>query len=184
MPNYRRASVGGATYFFTVKTHCNRPWLMLPDVRYALRQAIRQTRASFPFNIDAWVLLPEHMHCIWRLPEGDANFSARWSCIKRSVSQACRDRFARISSQRNASRRDRGESIVWQRRFWEHVITDVEDFQRHVDYVHWNPVKHGHVKTVVDWPYSTFHQFVARGIYPSDWGGRSDKSCTDEDFGE
>lgn len=137
-------------------------------VRDALREAIRQTRLTAPFDIDAWVLLPDHLHCIWTLPQGDANFSMRWSMIKRYVSRQCGDAFGvkEISS----SRARRHESGLWQRRFWEHQIRDDGDFARHVDYIHWNPVKHGLAARAADWPYSTFHRFVRDGAYPSDWG--------------
>jgi putative transposase len=144
------------------------PVLTETPVRDALREAIRKTRLTAPFDVDAWVLLPDHLHCIWTLPHGDANFSMRWSQIKRYVSQQCGDTFG--IKEKSASRTKRHESGLWQRRFWEHQIRDEGDFARHVDYIHWNPVKHGLVLRATDWPYSTFHRFVRNGAYRPDWG--------------
>jgi putative transposase len=168
MPNYRRANTSGATYFFTVVTNGRKPYLTNDDVRKALREGIELTREQHPFIIDAWVLLPDHLHCIWTLPEGDSNFSIRWAKIKQSVSNSCASLYVDPSTL-NSSQKNRGESGFWQRRFWEHLIRDELDYERHVDYIHWNPVKHGHVDRCVDWPHSTFHRYVARGIYPEDW---------------
>jgi putative transposase len=168
MPNYRRARVAGGTYFFTVNTLQRLPVLTEVPVREALREAIRLTRLHNPFHIDAWVLLPDHLHCVWTLPEGDANYSVRWAKIKRHVSQQCGDAFGMKDV--SASRTRRHESGLWQRRFWEHQIRDDADYARHVDYVHWNPVKHGLVDRACDWPHSTFHRFVRDGVYSEDWG--------------
>ena len=168
MPNYRRANVAGGTYFFTVNTLRRLPVLIEGPVRDTLREAIRRTRETHPFDIDAWVLLPDHLHCIWTLPEGDADFSIRWAKIKRFVSKTCGTEFG--VQDLSASRQARSESGLWQRRFWEHQIRDEMDFIRHVDYIHWNPVKHGHVTRATDGRYSTFHRFVRDGVYPPDWG--------------
>jgi putative transposase len=168
MPNYRRADVAGGTYFFTVNTLRRLPVLTETAVRNALREAIRQTRLTDPFDINAWVLLPDHLHCIWTLPPGDANFSLRWAKIKRYVSKQCGEAFS--IKDLSASRTKRHEAGLWQRRFWEHQIRNDWDFARHVDYIHWNPVKHGLVSRAVDWPYSTFHSYVRRGVYQPDWG--------------
>lgn len=168
MPNYRRANITGGTYFFTVNTLRRLPILTEPPVRAALREAIRQTRAIHSFDIDAWVLLPDHLHCIWTLPEGDADFSIRWAKIKRYVSKECRAEFG--AQDLSESRNKRREAGLWQRRFWEHQIRDDADLARHVDYIHWNPVKHELVAQASDWPYSTFHRYVGAGVYSSDWG--------------
>ena len=168
MSNYRRANVAGGTYFFTVNTLRRLPVLTEAPVRTALRDAIRQTRLTHPFNIDAWVLLPDHLHCIWTLPQGDADFTLRWSTIKRLVSKQCGQEYG--IKDVSPSRAKRHESGLWQRRFWEHQIRDDHDFSRHVDYIHWNPVKHGLASRAIDWPYSTFPRFVEDGVYPSDWG--------------
>ena len=168
MPNYRRADLPGATYFFTVITANRQPLLTLEPVRDSLRNAIALVRRTHPFTIDAWVLLPDHLHCIWTLQADDADFSVCWSIIKRLVSQQCRAYTARITS---ASRQKRRELPFWQRRFWEHRIRDESDFERHADYIHWNPVKHSWVALAADWPYSTFHRYRQQGIYSSTWGG-------------
>lgn len=183
MPDYRRANVTGGTYFFTVATHRRQPLLTHDDVRQALREGIRKAKERFPFKIDAWALLPDHLHCIWTLPEGDADFSTRWGMIKRYVSQQCAARYCH-SQRSSASRIRRKEAGLWQRRFWEHQIRDDEDYRRHVDYIHWNPVKHGYAQHVKDWPYSTFHRFVSEGHYPPDWGGDQVSLDTDDSFGE
>ena len=170
MSNCRRATTSNASYFFTVVAYRRQPILCDEMIRYALRTAIETVRATRPFIIDAWVLLPDHLHCIWTLPEGDADFSTRWMMIKRAVSLACADRYRRADWM-TASRRKHRESTIWQRRFWEHQIRNEDDFIRHADYLHFNPVKHGHVQCVADWPYSTFHRYQRDGIYPPDWAG-------------
>lgn len=138
MPEYRRASTKGGTYFFTVNTYRRQPVLIDEDVRDALREGIDKTREVMPFQILAWVLLPDHLHCIWMLPEGDADFAKRWGMIKRHVSQCCGDRLNH-EEWLSESRRKRNETSLWQRRYWEHQIRDEADFARHVDYIHWNP---------------------------------------------
>ena len=168
MPSYRRSKAPGATYFFTVNTYHRRPHFAHELARAALRDAIRSIRASHPFEIDAWILLPDHLHCLWTLPDGDADFSLRWSLIKRHVSKLCAGTMVNARLLTTAQRKN-DEAGFWQRRFWEHQIRDDEDFARHADYIHWNPVKHGHAKRPADWPYSTFHRFVERGVYPANW---------------
>ncbi|WP_336315814.1 REP-associated tyrosine transposase [Stutzerimonas stutzeri] len=165
MSRYRRAHVPGATYFFTVNLLNRRSDLL---VRYIdlLREAVRATRSRHPFHIDAWVVLPDHMHCVWTLPDGDSDFALRWKVIK----------FAFVrrlpkTEVLTATQRSRGERGIWQRRYWEHLIQDERDYRHHVDYVHRNPLKHGLVEHVVDWPYSSFHRAVRAGDYPVDWCG-------------
>jgi putative transposase len=172
MPNYRRAHAKGGTYFFTVVTHKRQRILCDEFFRQALRTGIQTTQKCYPFIIDAWVLLPDHLHCIWTLPPDDADFGGRWSMIKRFVTKQCNEKFKRAAWV-SASRQNRFESTLWQRRFWEHQIRDEADYQRHMDYVHYNPVKHGLVKQVSDWPYSTFHRYARHGIYEKDWAGVS-----------
>jgi len=156
--------------------------LTLPQSRRALRSAIDDTRKLLPFIIEAWVLLPEHLHCIWSLPEGDGDFSKRWGMIKAGFSKQVR---GLLEQERllTVSREKHRETSLWQRRFWEHAIRDEEDFRRHVDYMHYNPVKHGLVERVSDWPHSTFRNYVAKGIYSEDWGG-GDAKGFDQGFGE
>ncbi len=167
MPCYRRF-VTGTTYFFTVVTHRRRPILCDDPVRLALRHAIERVRLRLPFTTDAMVLMPDHLHCIWTLPDDDANFSSRWMQIKHHVSYHCSKLYPLTMSE---SRTRRRTASIWQRRFWEHQIHDDIDMERHVDYIHFNPVKHGLVSTASDWPYSTFGRFVRSGLYPADWGG-------------
>jgi putative transposase len=183
MPEYRRIKIKGGAYFFTVVTHERRPLLLNEQVRKALREGIQEVRQAMPFSIDAWVLLPDHLHTIWTLPENDDNFASRWAVIKRIVNQRCGS-LKEISGPISDSRIKRSEFPLWQRRFWEHCIRDELDLQRHLDYIHWNPVKHGYVNRVIDWPYSTFHRYVPQGIYPDDWGGVKDEEHRDLKFGE
>jgi len=138
-------------------------------IRRTLRIAIDNVRTTRPFSIDARVLLPDHLHCIWTLPDGDHDFSTRWSLIKRPVPRFSTD-MTLAPDARTASACKRRESTIWQRRFWEHQIRDELDFERHFDHVHFNPVKHGHAARVMDWPYSTFHRCVRDGVYAADWG--------------
>ncbi|PLK49095.1 transposase [Uliginosibacterium sp. TH139] len=170
MSLYRRSNATGATFFFTVVTHRRQRILTDESLRVALRDAVRRVRAEMPFSIDAWVLLPDHLHCIWTLPPGDADFGRRWGRIKLFVTRAVAAEYAR-ADWRNPSRITRRESTIWQRRFWEHQIRDDADYAAHMDYVHINPVKHGLVPTVADWPHSTFHRFVRAGVYPANWAG-------------
>lgn len=158
MPNYRRVRVDGGTYFFTV-TLANRRSTLLVDRIHLLRDAVRRVRAHHPFEINACVVLPNHLHSVWTLPQGDHAYSRRIGLIKLLVWRSL------ATTETPAARR------LWQRRFWEHTIRDERDFRSHVDYVHFNPVKHGHVTRVRDWPHSTFHRYVAAGILPIDWGG-------------
>jgi putative transposase len=182
MPNYRRRITPGGTFFFTVNTYRRQPMLTHTAVLDALQSAVRETRTKLPFSIVAWVVLPDHLHAIWNLPEGDSDFSLRWSLIKQHVTRACRGLSFAVD-QSNASRLRRREGTLWQRRFWEHQVRDEADLLRHVEYIHYNPVKHGHVLRVRDWPYSTFHRYVREGRYSLDWG---DSKYVDEiaAFGE
>ena len=142
----------------------------------ALRVAVARTKRLHPFRIDAWVVLPEHIHAVWTLPEGDAAYSMRWALIKRWFSAA----VPPVES-RSASRAAKAERGIWQRRFWEHTVCDATDFSRHVDYVHFNPVKHGVAVSAADWPYSSFRRAVARGLYPAGWVHQGEDAA---DFGE
>jgi putative transposase len=179
MPEYRRANIPGAVYFFTVVTHRRQPFLTDLRCRAALRDAVNRVRSEMPFEIVAWVLLPDHLHALWRLPLNDRDFSLRWSLIKQQVTRDCATWLPPQSL--SASRARRGEGGLWQRRFWEHLIRDEADLSRHLDYIHYNPVKHGLVESVRDWPYSTFHRHVKQGTYPADWGGMAEEAGS---FGE
>ena len=165
MPQYIRAHVPGGSFFFTVALLERKRDLLVSRIDL-LRAAFREVRHRRPFHIDAIVVLPDHLHCIWTLPEGDADFSTRWRLIKTIFSWGIPS-----IERRSACRQARDERGIWQRRFWEHAIRDARDFEAHVNYIHFNPVKHGHVDRVVDWPHSSFHRFVREGRYPVDWAG-------------
>lgn len=164
-------------WFFTVVTHRRQPVLCEPALRDALRDALEFVRARYPFDIDAMVLMPDHLHAIWRLPLVDVNYARRWSLCKSAVTKAT-TQVSILSS----SRRMRNEGSLWQRRFWAHAIVDDRDYERHVDYIHFNPVKHGLVASVKDWPHSSFHRWVREERYDLNW------ACTaeghDGQFGE
>ena len=164
MVQYRRARVGGGTYFFTVALEDRRASLLTDHVDL-LREAVRSVHAARPFKLDAMVVMPEHLHAIWVLPEDDADYATRWQLIKTQFTRALRGAGVHLPVRSN------GEPAVWQRRYWEHLIRDEDDWQRHRDYIFYNPVKHGHVSRVADWPHSSFHRMVRRGELPSDWGG-------------
>ena len=185
MSTYRRSNTAGGSYFFTVVTQQRRPFLCAPDVLAALRCAIQHTRQTLPFTIDAWVVLPDHMHAIWTLQQGEANFGKRWGVIKSQVTKACRgqvEALAKTSEIQSESQENQHESALWQRRFWEHQIRDETDFTQHMNYVHFNPLKHGLVQRVRDWPHSTFHRSVKQEVYAQDWG--LDADLPDHEFGE
>jgi putative transposase len=175
MSNYRRAHAKGATYFFTVVTYRRRKFLTLPKNRNALRNAIAEVKRYHMFDIEAWVLLPDHLHCIWTLPEKDSDFSKRWGLIKAKFTKQIKTRLHNETWMNQSKHRHR-ESTIWQRRFWEHQIRDDSDFAKHMDYIHFNPVKHGYVDRVCDWPYSTFHRYVRTGVYPIAWAGSAPES--------
>jgi putative transposase len=167
MMRYRRLRVCGGTYFFTVVTYKRTPFLTLPGHVALLRDAFRYVMNRHPFAIDAFVLLPDHLHCIWTLPEGDWDYSKRWRLIKGYFTRHC-DETARGNP--SESRKRKNEHNVWQRRFWDHMIRDDRDFEKHMDYIHYNAVKHGLVHYPLQWPHSSIHKFVARGVYSIDWG--------------
>ena len=165
MPDYRRNFIPGGTYFFTV-TLLDRGTDTLVAHIESLRAAVRAVKSRYPFEIVAWVVLPDHLHCIWTLPAGDADYPGRWRGIKQRFSKALPH-----DERRTPVREKRGERGIWQRRFWEHTIRDEHDLQAHIDYIHINPLKHQCVTRVADWPHSTFHRYVRDGIYPADWAG-------------
>lgn len=174
---YRRADVAGATYFVTVNLRDRKTDLLVRHFDL-LRIVINDVKHRHAFRLEAMVVLPEHLHAIWTLPEGDSNFSLRWSLIKSAFSRRL-PMLESISTSRQ-SQRERG---IWQRRFWEHLVRDDNDFSRHVEYIHFNPVKHGLAKRATDWPYSTLHKFIDEGRLPVNWGGDAD-SNSPSSFGE
>lgn len=169
IPDYRRHRVPGGCFFFTVNFLERRDNDLLTRHVDLLRSAVRTVRQARPFTIDAWVVLPDHLHCVWSLPRGGDDFSTRWRLIKTIFA-----RSLPANEHRSAARRRHRERGIWQRRFWEHSIRDHRDFAAHVDYVHFNPVKHGYVAEVAHWPYSTFKACVRRGFYLADWLGPSE----------
>ena len=175
MVNYRRNFVQGGTYFFTV-TLADRRSTMLVERIELLRKAFAVTRKERPFEIDAIVVLPDHLHAILTLPERNADFSGRWRRIKGHFSKGLLDAGQRLKRSAN------GDLALWQRRFWEHTVRNEQDLERHVDYIHFNPVKHGLVARVRDWEHSSFHQYVRDGVLPDDWGGDANRQAGS--FGE
>ena len=182
MPKYRRARIPGGTYFFTVVTYHRQRFLANPLCQSVLSTVIKEVRADLPFTQNAWVYLPDHLHCIWTLPEGETDYSKRWGLIKSRFSKQVKN-ILKEEIVGSASRRHKREAIIWQRRFWEHSIRDENDYRRHLDYIHYNPVKHGLVGRVQDWPQSSFHQYVKKGLYPIDWADGIGSSDIEE-FGE
>jgi putative transposase len=164
MPNYRRASIKGGVFFFTVVLADRSSNLLTKEID-RLRHAYRVVQERRPFDTIAICVLPDHLHALWALPEHDPDFATRWSMIKSGFSRGLE---ALPRSKSKSLKREKG---IWQRRYWEHAIRDDADLSRHVDYIHFNPVKHGDVQRVSDWPHSSFHRFVDRGWLVADWGG-------------
>jgi putative transposase len=173
---YRRARVPGGTYFFTVNLADRRTDFL---VRYIddLRESLDKVKKAHPFALLSMAVMPEHLHSIWRLPEGDADYPARWGLIKAGFS-----RRLNATEHVRLSRKTKRERGIWQRRYWEHQIRDDADLARHIDYIHYNPVKHGLVERPVDWPHSTLHAYIKRGIVSADWG--EDTVTETNSFGE
>ena len=174
--NYRRSLVPGGTFFFTVNL-ADRRKNLLTERADLLRAAFRDTRQRHPFEIDAIVVLPDHLHAIWTLPERDGDFATRWRQIKSAFS-----RGISIPGSMTRSRLSKSERGIWQRRYWEQAIRDQDDLNRHLDYIHFNPVRHGYVNRARDWAYSSFPLMVRHGLYPEDWGG--DMGEVPSGFGE
>ncbi len=163
MPDYRRNRVDGGSYFFTVNLQDRRSDLLVAQIG-PLRDAVRAARRRCPFHIDAWVVLPDHMHCLWTLPPGDAAFPLRWQMIKAGFSRAVPH-----TQQQRSSLVLKREVGIWQRHYWEHTIRDDEDYARHMDYIHFNPVKHRYVAHPAEWPFSSYRRCVELGFYPAGW---------------
>ena len=162
-------------YFFTVALADRSSTLLVSEID-RLRRAYRLVCDRYPFETIAICILPDHVHAVWSLPTGDADFSKRWNLIKGGFSRGL---TAQPRSPSKISKREKG---IWQRRYWEHAIRDDADLERHIDYIHFNPVKHGYVSRVVDRPHSSFHRYVERNVLPTDWGG--DMKDIKESFGE
>ena len=157
---YRRAFIPGGTWFFTVVTNQRQAFLAEPENISVLREAFKQVKEKYPFTIDAIVIMPDHLHCIWTLPKSDSDFATRWRLIKTWFTKHCQQDFRPI----------------WQRRYWEHLLRDEADYNKHIDYIHYNPVKHRYVNSVAEWQYSSFHKYLKQGFYPENWG------CIELDF--
>lgn len=154
---YRRVLIPSAKYFFTLVTNSRQPVFKDEHSVALLRSAFRYVMKKWPFSIDAIVILPDHIHCIWGLPEGDVDYSTRWRLLKSWLTRKYRVR-------------DNIRFPLWQNRYWEHLIRDEEDYANHVDYIHYNPVKHGFAEKPADWPYSSFKKYVDSGCYDDRWG--------------
>ncbi len=182
MTDYRRIHMKGKTSFFTVVTYNRMPLFSNRPAVDTLRSSIRKTHQKYPFDLEAICILPDHLHCIWTLPEEDERSGLRWASIK--------SRFSRLFAQHqqmekpaSESRAKRRESGYWQRRFWEHVIISEEDYIKHFDYIHYNPVKHGLTEKPGEWEWSTFRKYVQTGVYDEEWNPYSPLN-TDDEFGE
>lgn len=176
MPNYRRARIDGGTYFFTLTLADRTSDLLVREVT-RLRRAYAYAHQKRPFETLAICILPDHLHALWSLPSGDCDFARRWTLIKSEFSRGLPAMTSTLSKVR---KREKG---IWQRRYWEHLIRDAYDLERHINYIHFNPVKHGLVRRVCDWPHSSFHQYAKRGVVPVDWGGDV-SDVSDAMFGE
>lgn len=180
MVNYRRNLVKNGTYFYTA-TLKNRKKSYFIDYIDHLRASTKKTKLKYLFEIEAMVVLPEHIHTIWTLPHNDDYFAHRWRLIKSYFTQVLAKECVPII--KNA----KGNYNLWQNRYWEHTIKNERDFEMHVNYIHYNPVKHGLVKYPAEWPYSSFHNFVKKGILSSDWSGEAENELLKEKedrFGE
>jgi len=183
MPNYRRVKIAGGTYFFTLVTNQRNNIFLLDKTVDLFLEALNHVKNLHPFNLVAYCILPDHIHLLWDLPDGDDNFSLRISEIKKRFSKHF---IAEYGNQNSISttQRKRGETGIWQRRFWEHYIRDEEDLNRHIDYIHYNPVKHGLVNRAYDWHSSSFSEYIMKGYYGDDWGVVENSEKDFHTFGE
>ena len=172
MTDYRRFYIPKTTWFFTVNLAERKNNHLLVEKINELRDAFRYVMKQKPF-----LVMPDHLHCIWTLPQDDGDYSIRWNMLKGRFSRTI-DHGESISKSRQ-KRRERG---IWQRRFWAHLITDQDDYNRHFDYIHWNPVKHSKVARVAEWPYSSFHRYVRQGIYSENWGNDERYEIEDAEY--
>jgi len=168
MSQYKRNYEKGGTYFFTIVTY-KRQKIFIKAPIDILRACFKKAISKAPFTIEAIVILPDHLHCIWRLPDGDTDFSTRWKAIKGEFSINYKQIIGAPEQNISESMKKKGEIGVWQRRFWEHTIRDEKDFRNHCDYIHYNPVKHGYVQAPGEWPHSSFQRFVKAGLYDPAW---------------
>ena len=177
MPDFRRWYTPGGTFFFTVVTHRRKPILTSEEAIARLRGAFADCRKDRPLTIDAIVILPDHFHLLMTLPDGDDDYSSRLGVIKAKFSASSSNKSV-LSNVRNRRR----ESENWQRRFWEHEVKSEDEATALADYIHFNPVKHGHVRCPHEWPWSSFHQWVERKWLEPDWGCRCRTTPCVRDF--
>ena len=177
MVNYRRSFVPGGTFFFTV-TLRNRKSCLLVEKINLLKEAVQRVKDQHAFQIKAYVILPEHLHMIWELPQEDSNYSERWKKIKVQFSKSVHKSGVELPKTKH------NEYCFWQRRFWEHTIQNMSDFENHVNYIHYNPIKHGLVNDLREWPYSSFHHYVQRGWLCENWTVSGVGSVDNRCFGE
>ncbi|KTD35424.1 Transposase IS200 like protein [Legionella moravica] len=163
MVTFRRDYTPGGTYFFTLVLNNRKSQLLTSQINL-LGEAFRKVKQKYPFCTEAIVVLPDHIHTVWKLPDNDFNYSLRWHQIKSNFTKSLIKEHVKIIKDQ------RGEYSLWQRRFWEHRIRDESDLQSHIDYIHFNPVKHGYVTSAKEWPYSSFHRYVQNGTLPENWG--------------
>ncbi len=175
---YRRSKQTGGCYFFTVVTYQRQPLFSIPENIDRLRIAFKREIKKHPFTIDAIVILPDHLHALWRLPVGDNDYSTRWSRIKRYFSTGC----IGVRKEQSASQLNKREKPIWQRRFWEHLIRDETDWRRHMDYIHYNPIKHALAQSPSEWPHSSFKQCVEKGWYQPEWGAYEPENIKDIEY--
>ncbi|HAU1150665.1 TPA: transposase [Legionella pneumophila] len=177
MVNYRRSFVPGGTFFFTVTLY-NRNSTLLVDNIHLLKSSFRTVKNKHPFPMKAYVILPDHLHMIWQLPIGDADYSLRWKLIKALFSKSINKTGFQLSKTKY------NEYRLWQRRFWEHTITSSDDYENHVNYIHFNPIKHGLVQNLSDWPHSSFHHYMQQGVFSENWTNPNCSYKTKQSFGE
>ena len=165
MVNYRRDYTPGGTYFFTVNLRNRRSNCLTTHIKF-LGEAFRYAQKKANYRTLAIAVLHEHLHAIWQLPEGDADYSRRWSLVKGHFTRSLLKSGIEFTGDKS------GEFNLWQKRCWEHRIRDEIDCQRHIDYIHYNPVKHGLVSLPEQWPYSSIHRFISDGVLDKGWGGK------------
>ncbi|MBZ0254958.1 transposase [bacterium] len=183
MSNYRRLYAPNSMFFFTLVTYKRRKIFTSNLSNDLLKDCIKKVKNNWPFEIIAFVLLPDHLHAIWKMPENDEDYSMRWRLIK---SNFTRNYYKQSKGKLNVNscRNLKGERCIWQRRFWEHRIRDEDDFTSHIDYIHYNPVKHGYVDAPRNWKYSSFKHFVKREWYPENWSEGDGKHILSHCVGE
>jgi putative transposase len=177
--NYHRAYSNGGIYFFTVVTYERYPIFMQESAIQLLESCFEKEKQVYPFVTNAMVILPDHIHTIWTLPDDDCDFSIRWQQIKGNFSKLYNGNHATNKTESMARRREKG---IWQRRFWEHAIRNQKDYNKHCDYIHYNPVKHGLVESPSLWKHSSFNIFVKNGFYNCDWGKTVNISLVEMDL--